>query len=173
MKKIVRIVWIGALTGLAFLAACCSPKGLTKAEKKQLKKDRDSIQQVLDMHWMSTPEDNPVAKAAFAAEANRLQYQIDTINYRLGKNVDVEKSKQLYEESQQQLEQSKQDAGVDQQRASLQQRIEELRNAIRLREGACVYGSPEVIRNYGKKTEEMRQELREKESQLEELNKLD
>ena len=170
MKKIVRIVWIGALTGLAFLAACCSPKGLTKAEKKQLKKDRDSIQQVLDMHWMSSPGDDPVAKAAFEAEASRLQYQIDTINYRLGKNVDVEKSKQLYEESKQQLEQSKQDAGVDQQRVTLQQRIDELKKAIQLREGACVYGSPEVIKAYGRKTQEMRQELEKLESELEEIN---
>ena len=169
MKKIVRIVWIGTLTGVAFLAACCSPKGLTRAEKKQLKRDRDSIQQILDMHWMSTPEDNPVAKAEFEAEANRLQYQIDTINYRLGKDVDVEKSKQLLEESQQQVEQSKQDAEDGNQYASLQQRIDELRKAIQLREGACVYGSPEVIKNYGKKTQEMKEELEKLESQLEEM----
>lgn len=171
MKKIVRIVWIGALTGLAFLAACCSSKGLTRAEKKQLKKDRDSIQQVLDMHWMTTPDDNPVAKAAFEAEANRLQYQIDTINYRLGMNVDVEKSKQLLEDSQLQLERSKQEASGGQQQGSLQQRIEELRKAIQFREGACVYGSPEVIKEYGRRTEEMRQELKKLESELEETNK--
>ncbi len=169
MKKIVRIVWIGTLTGLAFLAACCSPKGLTRAEKKQLKRDRDSIQQILDMHWMSSPEDNPVAKAEFEAEANRLQYQIDTINYRLGMDVDVEKSKQLLDESQQQVEKSKLEAGGDQQQASLRKRIEELKRALQLREGACVYGSPEVIKKYGQKTLEMRQELEKLETQLEEL----
>ena len=164
MKKVVRIVWIGALSGLAFLAACCSSKGLTRAEKKQLKRDRDSIQQVLDMHWMVTPENNPVARAEFEMESNRLQYQIDSINYRLGKNVDMDESKQRLEQSKQAVEMNK-DRGV------LQQRIEELRMALQRREGACVYGSPEVIQEYGKKTQEMRDELKALEDQLEGMDK--
>ena len=164
MKKVVRIVWIGALTGLAFLVACCSTKGLTRAEKKQLKRDRDSIQQILDMHWMSTPDDNPVARAEFEMESNRLQYQIDSINYRLGKKVNIEESKQLLEDSKQKVELSKD-------RISIVQRIEELRRAIQMREGACVYGSPEVIKEYGKKTQEMRDELKKLEDQLEEVDK--
>ena len=164
MKKVVRIVWIGALSGLAFLAACCSSKGLTRAEKKQLKRDRDSIQQVLDMHWMVTPENNPVARAEFEMESNRLQYQIDSINYRLGKKVDMDESKQRLEQSKQAVEMNK-DRGV------LQQRIEELRMALQRREGACVYGSPEVIQEYGKKTQEMRDELKALEDQLEGMDK--
>lgn len=164
MKKVVRIVWIGALTGLAFLAACCSTKGLTRAEKKQLKKDRDSIQEILKIHCMATPEDNPVALAEFEAESNRLKYQIDSINFRLGKNVDIEQSKQRLEQSKQEVEMSKQ--GI-----TLRQRIDELKNAIRMREGACVYGSPEVIQAYGKKTQEMRDELEKLESQLEQIEK--
>ena len=164
MKKVVRIVWIGALTGLAFLVACCSTKGLTRAEKKQLKRDRDSIQQVLDMHWMVTPENNPVARAEFEMESNRLQYQIDSINYRLGKKVDMDESKQRLEQSKQAVEMNK-DRGV------LQQRIEELRMALQRREGACVYGSPEVIQEYGKKTQEMRDELKALEDQLEGMDK--
>ena len=47
MKKVVRTVWIGALSGLAFLAACCSQNGLTRKERKQLIKERDSIQEIL------------------------------------------------------------------------------------------------------------------------------
>lgn len=164
MKKVVRIVWIGALSGLAFLAACCSSKGLTRAEKKQLKRDRDSIQQVLDMHWMVKPDDNPVAKAEFEMESNRLQYQIDSINFRLGKNVDLDQSKQLWEQSKKNVEMSGQ-------RSTLEQRIEELRNALQRREGACVYGSPEVIQEYGKKTQEMRDELKELESKLDKMDK--
>ena len=162
MKKVVRMVWIGALSGLAFLAACCSTHGLSKAEKKQLKKDRDSIQQILDMHWMSNPENDPVALAEFEAESNWLQYQIDSINFRLCKNVDVEQSKQR-------LEQSKQEVEMSKKRITLQQRIDELRNALRMREGACVYGSPEIIKEYGKKTQEMRQELEKLENQLEKM----
>ena len=164
MKKVVRIVWIGALTGLAFLAACCSTKGLTRAEKKQLKKDRDSIQQVLDMKWMVDPGEDPVAVAEYNAEINCLKYQIDSINFQLGKNVDIEQSKQRLEWSKQEVEMSKQ--GI-----TLQQRIDELRNAIRMREGACIYGSPEVIQAYGKKTQEMRDELERLESQLEKTEK--
>lgn len=163
MKKVVRIVWIGALSGLAFLAACCSSKGLTKAEKKQLKQDRDSIQQALDMYWMSYPKDS-TAVPEFMVEYNRLQYQIDSINYRLGKNVDLEESKQRWE-------QSKQTAEMNKDRGALQQRIDELRAALQRREGACVYGSPEVIQEYGKKTQEMRDELKALENQLENLNK--
>ena len=140
MKKVVRIVWIGALTGLAFLVACCSTKGLTKAEKKQLKRDRDSIQQALDMYWMSCRDSVPSPE--FMVEYNRLQYQIDSINYRLGKRVDLEESKRI-------LEESKQQANMNKDRTALQQRIDELRMALERREGACIYGSPEVMKEYG------------------------
>ncbi len=162
MKKVVRIVWIGALTGLAFLVACCSTKGLTKAEKKQLKRDRDSIQQALDMYWMSCPDSEPSPE--FMVEYNRLQYQIDSINYRLGKRVDLEESKRI-------LEESKQKANMNKDRTALQQRIDELRMALERREGACIYGSPEVMKEYGKKTQEMRDELKTLEDQLEGMNK--
>ena len=43
MKKVVRTVWISLLTGLAFLVACTTPKGLTRAEKKQLKAERAEL----------------------------------------------------------------------------------------------------------------------------------
>ena len=152
------------MTGLAFLAACCSTKGLTRAEKKQLKKDRDSIQQVLDFKMMVDPGADPVAVAEYDAEINCLRYQIDSINFRLGKNVDIEQSKQRLEQSKQEVEMSKQGT-------TLRQRIDELKNAIRMREGACVYGSPEVIQAYGKKTQEMRDELEKLENQLEQLEK--
>ena len=164
MKKIVRIVWIGALSGLAFLAACCSSKGLTKAEKKQLKRDRDSIQEILDLHWMAAPEDNPVAIAEYKLDSMLLQYQIDSIDYRLGKNVDIEESKQHLEQKKQAVEMSKK-------RSALMERIEELRVALQRREGACIYGSPEVMKEYGKKTQEMRDELKGLEEQLEGMNK--
>ena len=161
MKKVVRIVWIGALTGLAFLVAC-STKGLTRAEKKQLKRDRDSIQQALDMYWMSCPDSEPSPE--FMVEYNRLQYQIDSINYRLGKRVDLEESKRI-------LEESKQKANMNKDRTALQQRIDALRMALERREGACIYGSPEVMKEYGKKTQEMRDELKALEDQLEGMNK--
>lgn len=157
MKKIVRMVWIGALSGLAFLIACCSSsRGLTKEEKQRLTNERDSIKNVLKTHWMATPEDNPVAKAEYDAETERLQYQIDSINYCLGKNVDLDKSRER-------LEQSKQ-------RSTIQYRISQLKEALHFRETACIYGSPEVMKEYGKETQRMRQELKDLEIQLEEMD---
>ena len=43
MKKVVRTVWVSLLSGLAFLVACASPNGLSRAEKKQLKAERAAI----------------------------------------------------------------------------------------------------------------------------------
>jgi ubiquinone biosynthesis protein UbiJ len=151
MKKVVQTVWICALTGMAFLAACCTSKGLTRAERKQLKHDRDSIQEILKMREMSAVYGSPEVIADYAAETARLRYQLDSINKRLGKkDVNVEKSKQ---------------------RSDLEQRLAELKRNLQRREGACVYGSPEVIQRYGEETNRLRQEIEEVEKQLRELDK--
>ena len=75
MKKVVQTVWICALTGMAFLAACCTSKGLTRAERKQLKHDRDSIQEILKMREMSAVYGSPEIIADYSAETARLRYQ--------------------------------------------------------------------------------------------------
>ncbi len=149
MKKIVRTVCIGVLSGLAFLAACCSTKGLTKAERKQLKHDRDSIQEILKMREMAAVYGSPEIIANYGAETARLRYELDTINHRLGEEVDVETSKRRYE---------------------LKRQIADLKSALQRREGACVYGSPEVIEEYGRETERMRQEIETLQNELNELN---
>ena len=43
MKKVVRSVWICALTGLAFLAACTVHNGLTRSQIRQLTKKRQAL----------------------------------------------------------------------------------------------------------------------------------
>lgn len=48
MKRIIRIVWISALTGLAFLVACTCHNKLSKQEKKALKERRSEIVERLD-----------------------------------------------------------------------------------------------------------------------------
>lgn len=151
MKKIVRTVCIGVLSGLAFLAACCSTKGLTRAEKKQLKRDRDSIQEILKMREMASVYGSPEIIANYGAETARLRYELDSINQRLGEDVDVETSKRRYE---------------------LKQHIAELKAAVQYREGACVYGSPEVIERYGAETDRMIQEIEALEKELKELDEL-
>lgn len=149
MKKVVRTVWICALSGLAFLAACCSSKGLTRAERKQLKHDRDSIQEILKMREMAAVYGSPEIIADYGVETARLRYELDSINSRLGKDVDVEKSRQRY---------------------TMKQQLAELKRALRSREGACVYGSPEVIQRYGEETQRLREQVEELENRIRELD---
>lgn len=158
MKKVVRTVWIGALSGLAFLAACCTTKGgLTKAERKQLVKERDSIQEILKKREMAAVYGSPEIIQRYGLETMRLRNQLDSINFKLGEDVDLENSAKQLE--------------MKQQRYDLTQRLEQLRNAIRERESSCVYGSPEIIEEYGRETRRMRQEAEELEKQLQELVK--
>ena len=152
MKKVVRTVWIGALSGLAFLAACCSTKGLSKAERKQLIKERDSIQDILTRREGAAVYGSPEIIARYGLETYRLQNQLDSINAKLGEDVDLEKSAR---------------------RLALQERIADLQAALQHREGACVYGSPEIIEEYGKETQRMRDELQAVKKELRELNKPD
>lgn len=149
MKKVVRTVWIGALSGLAFLTACCSAKGLSRAERKQLMKERDSIQEILTRREGAAVYGSPEIIARYGAETYRLRSQLDSINYKLGENVDLEKSAR---------------------RVALQERIVELQAALQRREGAAVYGSPEIIQEYGKETQRMRDEV---EALRKELRNLD
>ena len=149
MKKVVRTVWIGTLSGLAFLAACCSAKGLSKAERKQLVKERDSIQEILTRREGAAVYGSPEIIARYGAETYRLRNQLDSINAKLGEDVDLEKSAR---------------------RLALQERIVDLQAALQRREGACVYGSPEIIQEYGRETQRMRDELETVRKELRELN---
>ena len=149
MKKVVRTVWIGALSGLAFLAACCTQNGLTRKERKQLVKERDSIQAILTSREGSVVYGTPEIMARRAADTYRLQSQLDSINAKLGEEVDLEKSAR---------------------RVALQERIVDLQAALQRREGACVYGSPEIIEEYGKETQRLRSELEAVRQELKELN---
>lgn len=150
MKKVVRTVWIGALSGLAFLAACCTQNGLTRKERKQLVKERDSIQEILTRREGAAVYGSPEIIANYKLENLRMQSRLDTINAQLGEEVDLEKSAQ---------------------RVALQERIANLQAALQRREGACVYGSPEIIEEYGKETRRMRDELEAVRKELRELEK--
>lgn len=158
MKKVIRIVWISALSGLAFLAACCTTKGgISKAERKQLIKERDSIQDILTRREGETVYGSPEIIAGYGAETMRLRYELDSINQRLGEDVNLEESKAKYEKSKL--------------RSQLMQRLVELQTIIQNREGACVYGSPEIIQEYGRETERLRQEADSLRQEIDALNK--
>lgn len=158
MKKIVRTVCIGTLSGLAFLAACCTSRGgLTRAERKQLIRERDSLQDILTRREGACVYGSPEIIATYSAETYRLRSQIDTINSRLGEEVDLE-SNALH-------------ADTLQRKAELLRRVSELRTIIQEREGACIYGTPEIMEQYGEETRRLNAELEELTRELEELYK--
>ena len=95
---------------------------------------------------------SPEIIARYGLETYRLQNQLDSINFKLGEDVDLEKSAR---------------------RLALQERIAELQAALQRREGASVYGSPEIIEAYGKETQRMRDELKAIRKELKELNTSD
>lgn len=138
------------MSGLAFLAACCTQNGLTRKERKQLVKERDSIQEILTRREGAAVYGSPEIIANYKLENLRMQSRLDTINAQLGEEVDLEKSAQ---------------------RVALQERIANLQAALQRREGACVYGSPEIIEEYGKETRRMRDELEAVRKELRELEK--
>jgi len=163
MKKVVRTIWIGALSGLAFLGACCTHKGgLSKAERRQLVKERDSIQQILEKREMAAVYGSPEIIQRYGLETMRLRSHLDTINYRLGEDVDLEQSAQRLRQKEEAVERTMKIS-------ELRQRLELLKNTIKEREGACVYGSPEILDEYARETNRLRQEAADLEKQIEEF----
>lgn len=53
----------------------------------------------------------------------------------------------------------------------LKERIEQLRACVEDRENSCVYGSPEIIQEYGQETLRMRYELQELEEEYKNFGK--
>lgn len=93
MKKIVRNVWIGLLSGLAFIVGCTTQNKVNKNDKEE---KRQRVEQ--------------------------LTKQLDSIN-----------------------------------------------SIIQRREGACVYGSPEIIQQFGEETRRLRQEAESIKQQIKDL----
>lgn len=207
MKKVVRIVWISALSGLAFLGACCSSRGLSRAEKKKLVKERDAIEKALAQELSFKEDTGYWDFVVERAERYELMNKLDSINFRLGEDVDLAKNvhrrelqghldtlyyslynfdnaliygppddmDSCYDERAgirramvadikntkkelELLDHPEIEQNPTQRRHELEGRLESLRNTIEEREGARVYGSPEVIQKYRRETQRMRQE---------------
>ena len=149
MKKIVRNVWIGTLSGLAFLTACCSSKGLSRQERKQLLKERDAIQDMLTRREGAAVYGSPEIIAEYGMETLRRRSRLDSINYKLGENVDLEKGAR---------------------RIALQERLNSIRAELQRREGACVYGSPEVMEEWGRETRRLKEEAEQIQQEIKALD---
>ena len=195
MKKVVRTVWISLLSGLAFLVACTSPKGLTRAEKKQLKAERTGLTQMLEAHSMVTSDD-PRQLMGLREDELNLRMRLLDIEVRLrdekGVNqnneriyqvqADIDSLRRVIEDLENNViepcvygpapvDEPANLSEKDQKRLELENRLGVLMQTIKRREGACVYGSPEVLQKYKEETNRLRQEAKDIEKQLEELDK--
>lgn len=91
MKKTVRTIWIAVLSAVAFLTACVSGKGLTKSERDNLIRERDSIENVIREREGACVYGSPEIIKSFGEETQRLREQLNEINARL--NGDDQKKK--------------------------------------------------------------------------------
>lgn len=128
MKKVVRIVWISLLSGLAFLAACTT----TKHGK------------------FETLYGSPEVDAPAQESINEMNARLDRIEQRINEMQNPD--------------------GQDR-RTQLQQQLDSINNILQRREGACIYGSPEVMEKYRNETNRLKNEAAEIQKQLEDLNK--
>lgn len=169
MKKVVRTVWIGLLSGLAFLVACTSSNGLTRAEKKQLKAERISIISELDQKKQESQNiEDPQIMLIYKNSELKLRQRLHQINGLLGdEKAGMENEAQINTIV---TELDSLEAVIQSNNKpipcvygpppgdKLRDRLFELRQAIQRREGACVYGSPEVMQRYKEETQRLKQE---------------
>ena len=103
MKRLVRTVWISTLSGMAFLTACCTQNGLTRRERKQLMKEREQVEmqlaKVKSDRWENTEEGDPNYYQCYWLdfmlhfdEKYALENKLDSINYRLGEDIDLDRN---------------------------------------------------------------------------------
>ena len=193
MKKVVRTVWISLLSGLAFLVACTCQGKLTRAEKKQLKAERTAIiEQIEQKQQEAAVYEKPDQVMTVKQDELELRNRLDEINTILGdkqaasdNHNEIGKINQEIDSLQRVIEESEvipllygppvNDPGYQefikrQQRDDLKNQLEQLSNAIRRREGACVYGSPEAIKKYGEETNRLKKEAESIRQQIEELD---
>lgn len=157
MKKIVRTVWISALSGLAFLVACCTQQGLTKAERKHLLQEREQIGMELAGYQgrFQEPEYRDADFDEYMAVRDKvytLENKLDTINFRLGDSIDLDHNFR---------------------RRQLLQRIDSLNFLIDHYVPSCIYGSPEMMKNRRYRRTELDDYQDALEAVQKELNDLD
>jgi hypothetical protein len=122
MKKVVRMVAIGALSGLAFLTACFGSRGLSRAERKKLMAERDTVEQAL----AETPmvDTSTMGFVEFQSMRYSLMNKLDSINFRLGEDVNSARNIR---------------------RRELQLRLDAVSKDLFDFENAVIYGSPEML----------------------------
>lgn len=194
MKKVVRTVWISVLSGLAFLVACNCQNKLTRAERKQLKAERTALmEQIKQTHEEAIVYDNPDQVMIVKRNELELRNRLEEINIRLGdkkaSNENGDQIGKIYNEIdslQIVIDESMIEPCVygppsdipeykewrlNYDRGRLMEQLDQLENAIQRREGACVYGSPEIIRKYGEETNRLKKEADDLRQRIDEMTK--
>ena len=167
MKKVIRIVWISALSGLAFLTACWTHNGLTKKERKQLTEERVALERELkdrysfiEKYQLDDIEEvrgDAYASYEYKKDVYALQNRLDSINFRLGDSIDLDRNIR---------------------RRQILQRIDSLGYLVNDNDSACVYGPPPgMYEEYDKKqaaldsiSAEWRRQLKEAKQELEDFD---
>ena len=162
MKKVVRSVWICALSGLAFLGACCTQNGLTRKERKQLRKEREQVEmqlaKVKSDKFENPEEDDPNYYQYYWEdfmehfhEKYSLENRLDSINYRLGEDIDLDRNVR---------------------RRQILKRIDSLEFLIKAYIPPCVYGPPPgMYPDYDEEQANMESDISIWERQLKEAKK--
>lgn len=112
--------------------------------------ERNHLQEILRARESACVYGSPEAMARYQVETYRLRNQLDSINAKLGEEVDLEKSAR---------------------KVALQEQLASLRAVLSERESSCIYGSPEVMEEYEKETRRLYQEAQQLADELNELNK--
>ena len=150
MKKVVRSVWICALSGLAFLGACCTQNGLTRKERKQLLKEREQVEMQLS-NYKCDEIDTPFIDVYMGRRNEKyvLENKLDSINFRLGDTLDLDRNFR---------------------RRQILLRIDSLNYLVEHYSPPCIYGSPEMMEQKAGKIDmeykRLVDELREAEQDL-------
>lgn len=188
MKKIVRTVWISLLTGLAFLAACTTHNRLTRAERKQLKSERTSIEESLNQE-VNFSEEDPKQQMDYRLWEMAQRQRLNEINEILGDSVSLKQNQDAMSAIQHEMDSlavimnqdtppllygppqnDDFDSIKEQRRSELINQLNEIRTILKRREGACIYGSPEVMERYKQETNRLRQQQAELEKALQDLD---
>ena len=188
MKKIVRTIWIGALTGLAFLAACTTHHRLTRAERKQLQSDRASIEESLNLE-ASFNENDPKQQMDYHLWEMAQRQRLNEINEILGDSTALKQNQEAMSTLQHEMDSlnilldneppsllygppQNNDFGTikEQRRSELINKLNDIQRILQRREGACIYGTPEVMERYKKETDELRKQKAELEKALHDLD---
>ena len=195
MKKIVRTVWISILSGLAFLVACTSTKGLSRAEKKQLKAERVEILSQIEQQRQESDGVNDItAMMGYRNTELRLRERLCQIDQLLGNAESLQDNNNVIADIYSEMDSLRAAYNaahesepcvygpppVEPPQLTL---LEELQNnrqklinqymginqILKRREGACVYGSPEVIQRYGEETRRLKYQANEIAKQIQDI----